>query len=163
MKKLGRLSLAFLFVLGATASLFAKGSNPTLPAPTGVVASIACDGSIDAQWNSVSGAAKYSVEVTAEYDSTIIPCFFSPTNTIPTVVCNPVLCTPDTTIVFSFGSFTNSITIDGANFLEDFGNGPIPPCVFDSVRVKALNPPQKRGGSQNNPFSDPATPKNDCI
>ena len=142
-----RLSILLTLVaaLALSAPAFAKGSNPALLAPTNVAALEDCL-SLDVSWDPVTGANKYSIEVTAEYDSLSTDC------------SNP----PDTTIVSSFGSTTTSISIDYSNFLVDFGNGPQLPCDFSLVRVKGLNPPGKGSASQNNPFGS-ATPSFNCI
>ena len=124
-------------LLAVSALAFAKGgSKPGLPAPANVTSLVDCT-SLDTGWPAVIGANKYSIQVTAVYDSQSTDC------------AN----TPDTTIVFTFTSTTTNISIDYTAFAEDFGNGAQGPCAFTNVQVKALNPPGKGSTSQNNPFA----------
>ena len=112
------------------------GSSPTLPTPpTGVTCDFNATPSIN--WDDLTGANKYSVDVTAGYDTS------DPTDGLV-----------DVTLTFSFGTGNNGgsqLDLSFSALANDFGAGPINPIEVD-VEVKGLNPP---GKSQNNAFSDP--------
>ena len=128
---LGMLVMA-LMAVGLHGTVMAK-SSPTLPAPTGLTCDFTASPTID--WDTLDGATKYSVEVTAGYDTTVPP--------------DGVV---DVTLTLSFGTTASELNLLFSTLAQDFGSGPIYPSEVE-VQVKGLNPP---GKSQNNPFTDPA-------
>lgn len=116
-------------VLTASAN---AATHSNLPAPADVTACVDANGNLNIAWCAVAGATKYSVEVEALYNLG--------------TACG------DATLNFDFGTDGTSLEIPADSFDNDFGSGAIPACSLN-VQVKGLNPPQKRGGRQNNPFT----------
>ena len=114
-----------------------------LTAPTGLFCPVNA-GTIEADWDDLSGATKYSVGIVATYDPNGTP--GDPTD--------------DTSLDFDFGTGDRT---DGAPINQsdldillsalavDFGSGAIAPYDVQ-VRVKGLHPGRYQG-RQNNPFS----------
>ncbi len=108
-------------------------SHSNLPAPADVTGCVDANGNLNVAWCAVPGATKYSIEVEASYNTG--------------TACG------DATLSFDFGTDGTSLEVPADTFDNDFGSGAISPCSL-SVKVKGLNPPQKRGGRQNNPFTE---------
>ena len=132
--------LLVMIVLAALPGGVLAGSSPTLgSAPTGLTCDFTTTPTID--WDPLIGALKYSVDVSAGYDTTV-----PPDGTV------------DVTLEFSFGtgkSGLSELNLPFSALSFDFGTGPIAPSEV-SVQVKGLT--TKSGGSnksQNNPLSDP--------
>jgi hypothetical protein len=114
-----------------------------LAAPTGLLCPVV-GGVIEADWDELANATKYSVNVIATYDPLETP--LDPTD--------------DVSLDFDFGT---SDRIDGAPISQsdldialsalevDFGSGALAPYDVQ-VRVKGLHSGKKQG-RQNNPFS----------
>ena len=111
----------------------AAASHSNLLAPLDVTACVDANGNLNIAWCAVDGATKYSIEVEASYNLG--------------TACG------DATLDFDFGTDGTSLEIPISTFDNDFGSGAVPACSL-SVKVKGLNPPQKRGGRQNNPFTE---------
>lgn len=111
-------------------------THSNLPAPCDVTACVDSGGNLNVAWTTVPGATKYAIEVEASYDEGLGG------------GCG------EATEDFDFGTDGSSIEIPLSAFDFDFGDpvGVVSPCSLD-VKVKGLNPPQKRGGRQNNPFT----------
>ncbi len=139
MKKaiLASLILAMTCLSGTWA---AAGSTPTLPAPTGLTCITDTD-SVHFDWDDVTGAKKYSVDVQVLISGTweegvIVKLSFGTGDRLG----------PE----YMSGS---SLEVLFSEFLYDLNLDDILDPVYGLARakVKALNPP---GKSQNNPFSD---------
>jgi hypothetical protein len=133
--------VTMVMAVGLQGTVMAK-SSPTLPAPTGLTCDFTATPSIN--WDDLIGATKYSVEVVAGYDTSVVP--------------DGVV---DVTLTFSFGtgnSGSSELDLSLGALTHDFGLGAGPqlPIAVD-VQVKGLNPPGKSQKSQNNPFTDPVT------
>jgi len=140
-KKMKKTSLALamlvtmVMAVGLPGTVMGK-STPTLTDPP---ANVSCDFNVtpSINWDDLAGATKYSVEVTAGYDTSVVP--------------DGVV---DVTLTFSFGTGNSGLSELDLSFsalAHDFGQGLIDPIEVE-VQVKGLNPP---GKSQNNTFSDP--------
>jgi len=114
------------------AVLPAAASHSNLPAPLDVTACVDANGNLNVAWCAVPGATKYSIEVEASYNLG--------------TACG------DATLDFDFGTDGTSLEVPISSFDHDFGSGSVPACSLN-VQVKGLNPPQKHGGRQNNPFT----------
>ena len=111
----------------------AAATHSNLPAPADVTACVDANGNLNVAWCAVPGATKYSIEVEASYNTG--------------TACGDAL------LDFDFGTDGTSLEVPADTFANDFGSGAIAPCSL-SVKVKGLNPPQKRGGRENNPFTE---------
>jgi hypothetical protein len=131
------LFFASLFVL----PLFAFA----LPAPTNFTVSF--DGTtIATDWDDVSGATKYSVNIVAEYDLD--------GDTIPDISVDYDFGTGDRTDGGLMSDSYLDIPVDSLLYDSDAdGTGDLAPVVA-AARVKALNP-GKGNGRQNNDFYSP--------
>ncbi len=111
-------------------------THSNLPAPSAVTACVDSLGNLNVGWCAVPGATKYSIEVEASYDEGLGG------------GCG------EATESFDFGTDGTTIEIPLSAFDFDFGGtvGVLSPCSLN-VQVKGLNPPQKKGGRENNPFT----------
>jgi len=110
----------------------AAASHSNLPAPADVTACVDANGNLNVAWCPVPGATKYSVEIVASYNLG--------------TACG------DATLEFDLGTNGTSLEVAISSFDNDFGSGPVSACSL-SAAVKGLNPPQKHGGRENNPFT----------
>lgn len=130
--KVTLLTCLCILALVALPGIALAGSHSNLPAPADVTACVDSNGNLNVAWCAVPGAAKYSIEVVASYNLG--------------VACG------DASLNFDFGASGTSLEVPTSVFSNDFGTGPVAACSL-SVKVKGLNPPQKHGGRENNPFT----------
>lgn len=116
---------------------------PTLPAPTGLTCSTDGD-SVSFDWDDVTGATKYSVDVAVLISGTWEE----------GVIVNLSFGTGDRTDGGLMGD--SNLDVLFTEFLYDLNlDGTLDPVYGEArAKVKALNPPGKGFKSQNNPFSD---------
>lgn len=133
MQKLFVCAAALVAIALATGGA-AAGPLPALTtAPTNFTCSFV-DGSVECEWEAVADAAKYSVDVVANY---------SLADGITT-----------TSADFDFGTTLTSITIPLDAFPTDINQDTFTDALTSLVlRVKALNPPGKKDYNQATPFS----------
>ena len=145
MKKSTLLSLIVGITL-ISGSWAMAGPFPTLPAPTGLTCTPDAD-SVYFDWDDVTGATKYSVDVEVLIRGTwdegvIVKLSFG---------------TSDRTDGGVMGD--SNLDVLFADFVYDLDGDPstLPDLLYGDARakVKALNPPSKGMKSQNNLFSDP--------
>jgi len=130
------------FGVAASASA-AKPVKSNLLAPTCLVAAADAEAATSflATWTSVDGANKYSVEYVASYDTD--------GDTFA-----------DLTQDFDFGSVESPLStlLADLNITIACEADPENGCTYSptdvSVHVKALNPPTRKWGAQDNPFTD---------
>jgi hypothetical protein len=118
-----------------------------LAAPTNLLCPIVGD-VIQANWDDVIDATKYSVNVVASYDTGI------PLDTTDDTSKDWDFGTGDRTDGFPISQSDLMIPLSALNY--DFGSGPLP-AVAVQVRVKGLHP-GKNQEQQNNLFSDFCVP-----
>jgi hypothetical protein len=145
MKKSFLLSLIMGIVL-MFASFATAGPFPTLPAPTNL--SCAVDGdSVYFDWDDVTGATKYSVDVEVLISGTweegvIVKLSYGTSDRADGGLMG------DSNLDVLFTEFLYDLNLDGA----------LDPVYGEAIaKVKALNPPSKGMKSQNNPFSEPCS------
>ena len=128
--------LTLLVAMGTYAPNQASAKSYSLAAPTGLGCDIGMS-DLTADWDNLTGASKYSVEVTATYD-------LAPTQK------------------FSFSTTSSDFTtsLDSLDSTDIVYSGD--PATGASIAVKGLNPSSKIH-SQNNPFAfstcDPYIPE----
>jgi len=123
-----------ILALAALPAVATAGGFASLSAPADVTACVDSASNLNVAWCPVPDATKYSVEVTASYDTG--------------VGCG------DEYVEFDFGTNGTSFETALSAFDYDFGSGPVSACSL-WVGVKGLNPPKGRHSkvSQNNPFA----------
>jgi len=146
--------LILISLIAVVALMFGTAAMAQLPAPTGLVCSLAdtdsdlVNDSVYCNWDDVTGAAKYSVDIEIPVDTT-----------------DPKDGIADMVVELSFGT---SDRTDGAPISQSDLYIPLTEIAYDingdgsaeqlsggaDIKVKALDP-GKGKGSQNNPFSYP--------
>lgn len=136
------LSKAAVFAAAGLFGLANMANANHLTAPTNLVCPIV-NSVIEADWDDLAGANKYSVNVVATYDTGVLGD-----------------ATDDTTVDFDFGTgdrldgfpaSQSDLKIALSALIKDFGTGPLAPVDLQ-LRVKGLHPGRDQG-RQNNPFS----------
>jgi hypothetical protein len=133
MRKLFTCALAFV-AIALTFGGVAAGPLPALTTPPTNFTCSVVDTSVQCSWDALTGAAKYSVDVVANYLLS---------DGITTASAD-----------FDFGTALTSIIIPLSAFPSDANQDGVPDTVTSLVlRVKGLNPPGKTHYNQKTPFS----------
>jgi len=146
--------LILISLIAVVALMFGTTAMAQLPAPTGLVCSLAdtdsdlVNDSVCCNWDDVSGAAKYSVDIEIPVDTT------DPKDGIADMVVELSFGTSDRTDGRLMADSDLCIALTDLAY-DINSDGLIEQISGDAdIKVKALDP-GKGKGSQNNPFSYP--------